>query len=225
MVGMERTEEMVGRRYGHWTIISFAGLRNGKAGRLWNVECDHGQKRKVRTYNLKSLVGADCAKTRPAPPPSGPRPTGVKHGQSQTRLYKIWKGMKKRCNRPRSTGYYLYGGRNIHVCPQWNDPNGFIAFRDWAVACGYSDTLEIDRIDNDGDYAPDNCRWVTPKASATNRRTSMPVLRFAADQTVVAFWPTTVDAAHALGVEPKVVRQWCLAGDRNVAFAKDRPLA
>lgn len=88
-----------------------------------------------------------------------------KHGASFTRLYGIWASMKERCGRPKHPHYHRYGGRGISVCKEWED---FIQFRDWAVSNGYSDALTIDRINNDGNYEPSNCRWVTMKEQHNN---------------------------------------------------------
>lgn len=83
-----------------------------------------------------------------------------KHGESKTRLYKIHQGIQQRCNNPLSTGYENYGGRNIKICEEWID---FMEFKKWSYLNGYCDGLQIDRIDNDGNYEPNNCRWVNSK--------------------------------------------------------------
>lgn len=83
------------------------------------------------------------------------------HGMSHSRLYQIWNAMKQRCSNPKAISFPRYGKRWISVCADWDA--SFAAFRDWALANGYSDHLTIDRIDNDGNYEPSNCRWVTNK--------------------------------------------------------------
>lgn len=89
------------------------------------------------------------------------------HNKSASRLYRIWLGMKARCNTPTASHYEDYGGRNIKVDSEWND---YIKFKDWALKNGYADNLTLDRVDTDGDYRPDNCRWVTQKEQMRNTR-------------------------------------------------------
>ena len=93
----------------------------------------------------------------------------VTHGAwaRNKKLYEVWTNMLGRCENPRREKYPDYGGRGIKVCGEWHDPNAFI---DWAEANGYRPGLQLDRIDNDGDYAPDNCRWVTRAENCRNTR-------------------------------------------------------
>lgn len=100
------------------------------------------------------------------------KPEGVHyfvHGANMRnkRLYGVWKTMMHRCYNPKREKYKDYGGRGISVCNEWHDPN---AFMDWAEANGYADGLQLDRVNNDGNYAPDNCRFATPKENSRNRR-------------------------------------------------------
>ena len=92
-----------------------------------------------------------------------------KHGETKTRLFKIWCSMHERCERKKHTHYKSYGGRGICVCDEWSE---YIPFATWARANGYSDQLTIDRINNDGNYEPSNCRWVTMKEQQRNKRTN-----------------------------------------------------
>ena len=83
-----------------------------------------------------------------------------------TRLFATYSNMKSRCNNKSHKAYKYYGGKGVKVCDEWQDPQ---AFFDWAIASGYSETLTIDREDSNGDYSPDNCRWVGIEAQAQNR--------------------------------------------------------
>lgn len=94
----------------------------------------------------------------------------VKHRKRNTRLYGIWLQIKNRCFNSNTGRYKDYGGRGITICDEWK--NNFQTFYEWAMSHGYSDELTIDRIDNNGDYEPSNCRWVTVKIQNRNARSN-----------------------------------------------------
>lgn len=92
----------------------------------------------------------------------------VKHRQANTRLYKLFLDMKKRCYNPKCKAYKWYGKRGIAVCDEWL--HDFMAFYNWSMNNGYNDSLTIDRIDVNGNYEPSNCRWVDMKIQNRNSR-------------------------------------------------------
>lgn len=92
----------------------------------------------------------------------------TKHNKYNSRIYRIWRGMKDRCYNINSKDYKNYGGRGIVVCDEWL--NDFMSFYNWSMNNGYDDSLTIDRIDVNGNYEPSNCRWVTQKQQQRNRR-------------------------------------------------------
>ena len=94
----------------------------------------------------------------------------VTHGMSHSRIYHLYRMMLQRCYLKSKDNYSEYGGRGIRVCDEWLGENGFVNFKDWATSNGYADDLQIDRINNDGNYEPQNCRWVTAKINMRNRR-------------------------------------------------------
>lgn len=98
------------------------------------------------------------------------KPCHVTHGfsASHPKLFLVWETMRNRCNNTHREKYKDYGARGIKVCDEWNDSAQ--KFCEWALANGYEEGLQIDRINNDGDYCPENCRWVTPKENSRNRR-------------------------------------------------------
>lgn len=108
----------------------------------------------------------------------------VTHGGHQELLYGVWEAMRARCDRPNARGYSDYGGRGIRVCEGWQR---YEPFRDWATANGYRAGLEIDRIDNDGNYCPENCRWTTRAVQLRNTRRTVNVAAFG-ETKCVADW-------------------------------------
>ena len=115
------------------------------------------------------------------------------HGYSADypKLFGTWETMKSRCENPNREKYKDYGGRGISVCEDWHDAK---AFCEWALANGYKEGLQLDRINNDGNYEPSNCRWVTPKENSRNRRNTR-YLTVNGETKSVAEWCETIDVS------------------------------
>ena len=145
--------------FGEWIVIRrAANNKNGSA--MWLCRCSCGKERVVYGGSLRSGRSKSCGHYYRAR-------GNMKHGGRWTKLYMVWDSMRSRCFTVSNKDYESYGGRGITVCNEWND---FSAFREWALTNGYKEGLSIDRIDNDGNYEPSNCRWATAHEQRINQR-------------------------------------------------------
>lgn len=156
---MGKLIDLTGQRFGTLVVLGRAEKADSSNHTYWLCICDCGNKKIVSGQNMKCGHTTSCGKGHSS-----------KHGEYNTRLYKIWGKMKARCLKPNNPRYKDWGGRGIKVCEEWQT---YEPFRDWALSNGYSNDLSIDRIDNDGNYTPDNCRWATAKQQSNNQSTNL----------------------------------------------------
>jgi hypothetical protein len=138
----------------------------GRIVRAWFglFQCDCGAAKWIYVLSVSRGLTSSCGCLQA----ERCRDTCHKHGGAGTRIYSIWGGMVRRCHRSSHKAYAAYGGRGIHVCDEWRD--NFPAFKQWAEANGYGDTLTIERVDVNRGYCPENCTWIPRPQQAKNTR-------------------------------------------------------
>jgi hypothetical protein len=160
-------KDLTGMKFGRLTVIERTG--SNKQGRaLWKCKCDCGNDEFVITIGTNLLKGdrtsCGCLNIEKTIERS------TTHGGSKTRLYNIYRDILKRCYNPKFKHYQYYGGKGVSVCKEWIGESGFINFRVWSMMNGYKDDLTLDRINGDGNYEPNNCRWVSMKVQNNNKK-------------------------------------------------------
>lgn len=187
-----RFQDLTGQHYNKLTVIEYVG-KNRRGQSMWLCRCDCGNFTTVSSANMKAGSTKSCGCHRSQSSSERLRKRITTHNLSTTSLYSKYDNIKQRCYNVTNKDYKYYGARDIKMCDEWR--NNFKVFYDWSMANGYADDLTIDRIDNDSDYCPENCRWVTRAIQAKNRRTTKLLTYNGKTQTVT-------DWAHELGIPP-----------------------
>ncbi|MDR0472139.1 MAG: hypothetical protein LBH43_00460 [Treponema sp.] len=163
-----KRKDLTGMKVGRLTVLYYS---HSNRYAYWRCHCECGQETIVRSSHLIAGLVKSCGCVNSE---TGRQTikfaqnTRRTHDESRSRLHIIWTNMKQRCGNKNNVGYKDYGGRGIKICHEWE--NDYISFRDWALSNGYADNLSIDRINNDGNYEPSNCRWASKEIQSNNQR-------------------------------------------------------
>lgn len=166
MKAITHYKDRIGQKFGRMTIIAYEPIKH--RGR-YVCQCECGTIKSVDCSQLIDgrIKSCGCFAKELAKEKLKSITLNTTHHKSKTRLYKIWLDIKQRCCNPKQKVYKWYGTKGIKVCEEWK--NDFIAFEKWSIENGYAENLTIDRIDNKGNYEPNNCRWVDFKTQSRNK--------------------------------------------------------
>lgn len=191
--------DITGQKFGRLSAVKYLGNRN------WLFSCDCGNEKIINGYAVRSGQTKSCGcyiseKTTER---------STKHKMSRSRLYRIYASMKQRCFDEKSESYSRYGGRGITICDEWLGNDGAGKFMEWALANGYDENAPsgqctIDRIDNNGNYCPQNCRWVNMDIQAKNK--SKPQITICGETHSLKEW------SNMTGLSTSTLRQRIKAG-------------
>lgn len=182
--------DLTGERHGRWTIVEYAGKKKRYDGRnnyTWRCRCDCGNEKVLTTHLFHITNSCGCLTKENVH-------KALYKGNSK-RIYGIWYKMNDRCYNEKGMWYHNYGGRGITVCKEWQEYEGFLRFQEWALNNGYQEGLTLERVDNDGNYCPDNCTWATRKQQSNNQRTNKR-LTMDGETKTLAMWCEEYDAEY-----------------------------
>lgn len=183
--------DFVGQKFGRLTVLSEG--RDGKNEQIFNCICDCGNYISSIKHNVikGNTLSCGCLHKDKC------RELLTTHNKSNTNLYRRYLKIKDRCYNNKCKAYKNYGGRGIKMCEEWS--NNFLSFYDWAINNGYEQNLTIERIDVNGDYCPENCKWITLAEQCKNKRSNI-VITFNNKTQILADW------ARELNLNPETIR-------------------
>ena len=190
-----RIKDITNQRFGNLTALKYVGSNKDKKA-MWECKCDCGNTYVTtgKSLRLNLTTSCGCMKIQRAIQLGKKNKT---HGKTKTRLYNIWHGMKKRCRTESDTNFKYYGGKGISVCDEW--VNSFESFEDWSIKNGYSENLTLDRINPEGNYEPDNCRWADWVTQGNNRSNNVFIM-FEGEEM------TKAEAARKIGISSQLLQ-------------------
>lgn len=196
-------DDLTGQRFGMLTALERVGERRGRA--LWKCKCDCGNVVE-RTHDLLrhskvEMPNCGCVNGRKIEDGHS-----FIHRMSSTRIYETYHRMISRCNNENHSDYKDYGGRGIAVCDDWQGNYGFINFYNWAIHSGYDEKLSIDRIDVNGNYCPENCRWADDITQANNKRNNH-ILFYDGKTQTIAEWAREYGISYTM-LYQRIRRGW-----------------
>ena len=187
---LNNINDLTNKKFGRWTVIKISHTkkkRNSSSSEVyWLCQCECGTQKVLSGYVLKRGISKSCGCLQK----ELIKRRSTKHGMKNTRLYRIWHGIKGRCLNSKDKAYPLYGGRGVTICKEWQD--NFMNFYDWAINNNYSDKLTLDRINCNGNYEPSNCRWTTMKEQQRNRRNNKLII-FNGETKCLSEWAERLD--------------------------------
>ena len=191
--------DLTGKKFGRWTVIQRSGSDAFNSA-MWLCRCECGKESTVRGYALRygHTHSCGCLQSEQV------SRRNFKHGESRSKLYRLWDSMKRRCYDEKTEAYKNYGSRGITVCDEWLV--SFESFRDWANTHGYKPGLTIDRIDNDKGYSHSNCRWTTEKVQSNNRRTNH-ILTLNDESHTISEWSDIVGISRTV-LQSRISNGW-----------------
>lgn len=173
---MSKLKDLTGKRYGRLVVIGRDKDYISPTGRKivrWKCQCDCGNTVSTTAIHLTNgdTLSCGCYGTERRRKSISSR--NLRHEKSRTRIYHLYQNMKYRCYNSGAANYSAYGGRGIRICDEWLGENGFENFFNWSISNGYRDDLSIDRIDVNGNYSPENCRWADEEVQHNNTQRSV----------------------------------------------------